>query len=144
MLLLLGAAALGSLLLALLGGLALRAALLGGLLLGAALRAAALWGLLGSTTTSLGCHGKLLHKRRERRTQNQQQHATKIPRANFSSILGQPNPRPNIVTIVMHCQIFLKNPSESMLQIMWIKDKTIPKTLKKTHTLLGRALRRNT
>ena len=51
------AAALGGLLLALLGRLALGAAALGGLLLGgAALRAAALGGLLGSTTTSLGCH----------------------------------------------------------------------------------------
>ncbi len=51
------AAALGGLLLALLGRLALGAAALSGLLLGgAALRAAALGGLLGSTTTSLGCH----------------------------------------------------------------------------------------
>ena len=65
-LLLLRAAALGGLLLALLGGLALGAALLGGLALGgAALRAAALGGLLGSTTTSLGCHVLNCRKKRE-------------------------------------------------------------------------------
>ena len=65
-LLLLGAAALGGLLLTLLGSLALGTLTLRGLLLGcAALRAAALRGLLGSTTTSLGCHCKTARKKGE-------------------------------------------------------------------------------